>query len=482
MDSIVNLGHHWKITLQALLTEGKAEILSRPSVLTLDNRQATIRVGEDIPIANSGIISNSNKLSFEFHYIPTGILLNVRPRISEDAKTVSMIIDATVSAEVLGEDLEIVDENGQLLATAPKISTRRVQTYAHIQNNMPFIIGGLIHKVNTLETTKVPILSKIPLLGRLFTGKEYSKIKREVIIVLTPYILPKKNASWPIPKAENMFDSFSNDLFRSTYRMRENDVFDLNFLHNNERLKKAQNIAEKIIRKDIRYSKKQPFSSFYHKKVPGEKILVFRMLYDVLKRLKIYKNINPDHFIFFESKDMGGYDVSFVDKLMENLVLNPQKAYKITFKHKKNISASIKETFKQPVPEVSLIDCPNRKIWGRKLWDHNIDISTNETQNTIILQNHKDIDRLRRALLLKLIVEKNGGENALSLEKISVGKQVLMPEVKGDQYFVIDADIARYFFYTEHYYPALTRKLENTISELEEVLKNEEIQQLLKKD
>ena len=131
--------------VNALVDRNKAEILSRPSVLTLDNRQAYIRVGTDIPIAtskDSGSSTDGNgRVSFSFQYLPTGILLNVRPRITEDGREISMLIDATVSAPVPGQDLRLIDPtSGRTLAAAPTISQRRVQTYARITNNTPLIM------------------------------------------------------------------------------------------------------------------------------------------------------------------------------------------------------------------------------------------------------------------------------------------------------------------------------------------------------
>ncbi|HIL71833.1 MAG TPA: hypothetical protein EYG38_18520, partial [Verrucomicrobia bacterium] len=144
-DDLTQLGQDfWKIRLQALITEGKAEILSRPSVLTLNNRQATIRVGTDIPIATSqeGAAENSNKISFNFKYLATGISLNIRPRINESGDEVSMLVDTIVSSQIPGQDLELRSADGdQILASAPTIATRRIQTYARIRDNTPFIIG-----------------------------------------------------------------------------------------------------------------------------------------------------------------------------------------------------------------------------------------------------------------------------------------------------------------------------------------------------
>ena len=170
----------WEATIRALVRNGKAEILSRPSVLTLDNRQSTIRVGEDIPIASSfeGVATYSNKVAFAFEYLPTGILLNIRPRIAESGAEVSMLIDTIVSARVVGKDLELRSANGDVvLASAPTISTRRVQTYGRIPNNTPLIIGGLVARENTTVRDKVPLLGDIPVIGMLFRAERVQRLR-----------------------------------------------------------------------------------------------------------------------------------------------------------------------------------------------------------------------------------------------------------------------------------------------------------------
>src|SRR6476620_10264113 len=90
------------VNVQALVQSGKAEVLARPSVLTLDNRQASIRIGTDIPIATSRDASSGSesRVSYSFFYLPTGIQLNVRPRIDNDGSEVSLQVDAAVSSTV----------------------------------------------------------------------------------------------------------------------------------------------------------------------------------------------------------------------------------------------------------------------------------------------------------------------------------------------------------------------------------------------
>ena len=158
------------VKLEALARDGKAEVLARPSVLTLDNRQATIRVGTDIPIATSRDTSSAteSRVSYSFFYMPTGIQLNVRPRIDNEGREVSMQIDAAVSATVANQGVQIRSPGEVVLAAAPGVSTRRVQTYARIPNSTPLIIGGLISKNTDLTTDKTPLLGDLPLLGGLF--------------------------------------------------------------------------------------------------------------------------------------------------------------------------------------------------------------------------------------------------------------------------------------------------------------------------
>ncbi|MCP4451662.1 MAG: hypothetical protein GY809_09390, partial [Planctomycetes bacterium] len=315
----------WRVNIRALITNGKAEILSRPSVLTLNNRQSTIRVGRDIPILSSteGMTNYANKLVFQFTYLSTGILLNIRPRINEAGTEVSMLIDTIVSAEVPNEELEVRASNDpdQILASAPTISTRRVQTYGRIRNNTPFIIGGLVYREKQLTQARVPILGSLPLVGGLFRSQTTETAKREVIIVLTPYILPEeKLIPRSLPKDEDLFDSFGHELFRDSYRIRAEDVFDLTFLLENARILTYRNKARLAVTKNFRLGDQEPFKTFVQNSIPGEPILVTRMIYEVIKRLILDAPILSERIIYLESQqDAGGYNVRFLETVLEKL-------------------------------------------------------------------------------------------------------------------------------------------------------------------
>lgn len=481
LDS-ANFAYDWGVRLQALVREGKAEVLSRPSVLTMDNRQATIRVGEDIPIATSqeGTL-NSNKIAFNFSYIPTGILLNIRPRMTESGDEVSMLVDTLVSARVTGRDLEIRSNDGDLLASAPTISTRRVQTYARIANKTPFIIGGLVSRDRSVTEQKVPFLGDLPLIGNAFRSKRTSDQKREVIIVLTPHVLPiaERTVSRTIPKDDDLFDSTGNRLFRDSYRIRSEDVFDLRFLAENKRLTAYRNLARRVIAGNFRMAAVAPFSEFAEHEIPGEEMLVQRMMYELIRRTGVDQRINPDRMIYFEAEETEGYRVRFLADVLSRLGTgenaqsffdrNTGKALAITFRQKGD-SDSLKELAAEPIPEIALVDCPDRDTWKRLLWDLNQPDAGGVNRATVLLHAPRDIERLQRAIMLKQVIAINAEDDALSLKNFTTGRVLQVPAFEDGKVTVVDAEVARFFFVTELYYAAMIKRIEQTIDALDEAM------------
>lgn len=478
----------WEITIKALVREGKAEILSRPSVLTLNNRQSTIRVGRDIPVASSleGGYSG-NRVSFKFDYLPTGILLNIRPRINETGSEVTMLVDTVVSARVPGGDLQLTDRDGVVLASAPTVSTRRVQTYGRIGNNTPFIIGGLVARELVVTQDKVPLLGDLPIVGIAFRAETKETLKREVIIVLTPHVLPEqREVRRAFPKDEDHFDSFDHELFRDSYRIRSEDVFDLTFLLENQRISRYRQMAREVAEKNFRLGASNPFRAFVRDSVPGESILVTRMIYEVIKRLDIAATIHEEKIIYFDSQQVGGYNVRF----LEELINDPEgkgmkdfdgKALAITYNFDRD-SLEEGRLGSEPIPEIKLVECPDREAWGVKLWELNRPAPDGRKRHTILLQDESDVLRLRRALALKKIAVLNGGVEHMRLRNFSVGKTLLMPELKDEQIHVVDADTAMFFFHTEHYYAATLERIETQLQKLDRMLRRPEIKALLDSD
>ncbi len=489
----LNLAKDWGLKLKALIQSNKAEILSRPSVLTLDNRQATIRVGEDEPIAQTTTVDNGYSTSFS--YLPTGILLNVRPRISADGDIISMAIDTTVSQK--GEEVQVTDptDSSKVLAQAPRISTRRVQTYATIANNTPFIIGGLISRDKKGRSSRIPFLSDLPFVGGAFDSEADEASRREVIIVLTPYVLPKQEVDRTTPKDDELFDTIGNELFRSSYRIKKSDLMDLSFLKDNSRVKELQTIAQKLADYGSPLAKESPYSSFVNGHFPGEQVIIQSMIYELVKKKGIHNQIGLDQLKFFKGHPTRGYEVSSLSPELEKIEhITPQEDLtwwekSMTFmrlKDKRYVrdrfedsnlslamtfsvnhdSIDMKTIFKEPVPKLEILNCVDHEEWEKKLNELNKEVFAGQTRNTILIKNNEDLIRLKVALVMKEIVAKNGGVEALELTRFDVGKQLLLPDLKKDQNHFIDAEVARYFVESNYYYPNLVDAVESSLSRL----------------
>ncbi len=489
--TISNIFGEFQARLQALVRRGDAEVLSRPSVLTLDGRQASIRVGEEIPIAKSFKgFEGGNQIQLDFKYLQTGILLNIRPRLSAEAKEVSLQIDGIITSEVPGEALTIRDNQGNVLGSAPRISTRRVQTYSLVGNKTPFIIGGLVSKNRTEVIDKVPFLGDIPVIKHAFRSRELDTTKREVIIVITPFALPKKERvlGRHIPKDEDAFDSVGNKLFRNAYRIRAEDTFDLRFLTSNRQLQTMQRVADSIVADHPSLDNKPPFNLFADGSIPGERILVFRQMYEVIKRQQLEQKLLSDKIIFFQSDKTldAGFDVSFLQEYLRQRAIELSGQSKVSqdgiFKALGDKALALTYTFRrespeagdilaEPVPKIQWINCPSDDVWTRRLWEMNQPDEKGRRRHTIILKDRDNLERLKQAIILKQTVDLNAGKEPLTLQNFQQGKLLLLPTVKKETIELIDGTVAKYFFYTEQYYPALQKEVRQAMDALEGKLK-----------
>lgn len=498
-DNLRDLEQQWIVRLRALIQEEKAEVLSRPSVLTLNNRQATIRVGQEIPIATSseaGVIKDANRVSFNFKYLPTGISLNIRPRLNEDGSEVSMLVDTVVSSAIPGADLELRSASGEVLASAPTVATRRVQTYTRIGNNTPFIIGGLVNRQVTSVRRKVPLLGDIPYLGALFRSRSTRSEKQEVIIVLTPHVLPEaiSERAWGryLPRDDDKFDDVGNSLFRASYRIREEDVLDLSFLDRNERLQRYRRVAQRMAQVNDEWASAPPFSLFAGGRTPGEHVLVERMIYELLKRLSdknanwLDRRVSRDRLIFFSGRNAGGYDVQFLEQALARFgdgadwrsffERNPGKALALTYRQAPS-GGAVDELTPEPIPEIALVACPDRKSWSDQLWALNQPGSDGAPRAAILIQSLEDLVRLQRVVLLREVIGLNGGPARVTRKNFGLGQVVLVPDENPLETRLLDFRAAELFLHTEHYYATTLRMIETATAQFDRFLEQPEFRQ-----
>ena len=155
--------------LRAYARENEVNILSSPHILVADNTEATIEVGEEVPIVTSeytpASVQADTSFSRSIEYRDTGILLTVTPRINEKG-LVAMEVNQEVS-NVSEQRIEGID--------SPIILKRQAQTTLVVQNGKTIVIGGLIRESKDMTKEGLPFLSKIPYLGMLFS---FTKIGR----------------------------------------------------------------------------------------------------------------------------------------------------------------------------------------------------------------------------------------------------------------------------------------------------------------
>ncbi len=168
---------------QALEQDKDIEVLSAPTVLTLDNEQAKIVVGQNVPFVTSrGVdIANVENVFTTVQRQDVGIKLTITPQVSE-GDVVMLEVQEEVSAVVPSE---ILDEN----QVGPTTTIRSADTTVSVADGHTAVIGGLISNSLTRRGSKVPILGDIPLLGRLFRADADSGSKVNLIVFLTPHII-----------------------------------------------------------------------------------------------------------------------------------------------------------------------------------------------------------------------------------------------------------------------------------------------------
>ena len=195
--------------IQALASQNKIKVLSRPNITTMSGEEAEILIGGELPIPTQ----KDGEISVEWK--PYGIKLKIKPQVDQESK-----ITSKVEAEVSGIDasVSIPTSAGKI----PGLISRKASTMLSVPDGQTMAIGGLMNSDESKVITKVPILGDIPIIGEFFKHTSTSKDKRELMILITPTIVtnndPVKGSSKMLEEVENskrqwqeMEDIYPND-------------------------------------------------------------------------------------------------------------------------------------------------------------------------------------------------------------------------------------------------------------------------------
>lgn len=157
-------------------------VLSNPTLLATDNKEASITVGGRQPVPLGSAVSTSSSVVSSIEYTETGIILNVIPHINAGG-----LVRLEVEQTIRNVDNESVTVGND--TTAPSFTERNIKTTLLAQNNSTVVIGGIIQHQTTESKNGIPWLQDIPIISPLFTNKSDSKKRTELIIAITPHVV-----------------------------------------------------------------------------------------------------------------------------------------------------------------------------------------------------------------------------------------------------------------------------------------------------
>ncbi len=204
-------GNYVHATLNAISSRTQVEVISSPVIVTLDNQEATLQVGDEVPVITqsaSGVASADATIISTVQYRETGILLRVTPRIGSGG-LVTMEV-AQEASEVSATTTSGID--------SPTIQQRKFQSTVAVEDGQTVALGGLIRASRTRNRAGVPFLSAVPILGAAFRNSDNTVRRTELIVFLTPRIIRNtQDAAAATQDLEDRLRRLRNSSFINSY-------------------------------------------------------------------------------------------------------------------------------------------------------------------------------------------------------------------------------------------------------------------------
>jgi general secretion pathway protein D len=200
--------------LNAYKNQDDVNIISTPQILTTDNEEAEIKVGENVPYITSRNVTNANQDYTNYEYKDVGVTLKITPQINQEN---------VVRLQVYVEVIKLKNESVALATNTPTTFKRTAQTTVIIQDNNTLVIGGIIGDDVQNNSYKVPLLGDIPGLGWLFKTESQSVDRVNLYIFLTPRIIRNPSEAFDVTKEkrENAINLHGTGLDTEDYKYRE---------------------------------------------------------------------------------------------------------------------------------------------------------------------------------------------------------------------------------------------------------------------
>jgi len=184
IDSAANV----RVAINALAEVSDINVLSSPSLMVLNNQTAFINVGDSIPVATRSSISSIDPnapIVNEIEYRETGVTLTVTPRVN-DSGLVTMEIRQEVS-DAIPTTTSTLD--------SPTLRKREIESVVAVNSGETIVLGGLIRDSETYGESGIPLLHKIPIIGKLFGTTNDDKNRTELLVLITPRVVRNQKES-----------------------------------------------------------------------------------------------------------------------------------------------------------------------------------------------------------------------------------------------------------------------------------------------
>jgi len=196
--SVVQNSSDIKAVLHAEATKGNVNVISSPSLMVLNNQQAKINVGQQVPISTGsssvplagGAVAPSFAQSNTIQYKDTGVTLEVTPRVNANGMVImeiKQIVSSVVNVPATGAT--------QTQQQTPTIDKKEIESSVAVRDGESIVLGGLIDEQDTENRGGIPFLYDLPLIGPLFGSTSHDKTKNELVVLITPRVVKSKQDS-----------------------------------------------------------------------------------------------------------------------------------------------------------------------------------------------------------------------------------------------------------------------------------------------
>ena len=194
--SLVAAGKDVRLLLTAEANKNKVNVLSSPSLMVLNNQEATIKVGDQVPIltgqygnfTGTGTTITGNPVYSSYNsvnYRDTGVLLTVRPRVNAGGL---VIMD-------LEQAVDDVKEQTSGNINSPTITQRQIRSSVAVASGETLVLGGLIKEQTGNNRSGIPLLHDLPIIGSLFGSTNKTFARTELVVLLTPRVVENRGSA-----------------------------------------------------------------------------------------------------------------------------------------------------------------------------------------------------------------------------------------------------------------------------------------------